>query len=64
MNKMNDPLYYVLKNNRVKYQSNTTSTCGAFALKFLDDMYHGIRSLKRLQDMMIISMVKKISTNK
>ena len=41
MNKMNDPLYYVLKINRVKYQSNTTSTCGAFALKFLDDMYHG-----------------------
>ena len=41
MNKMNDPLYYVLKINSVKYQSNTTSTCGAFALKCLDDMYHG-----------------------
>ena len=41
MNKMNDPLYYVLKINRVKYQSNTTSTCRAFALAFLDNMYHG-----------------------
>ena len=41
MKKMDDPLYYVLKINRVKYQSNTTATCGAFALKFLDDMYHG-----------------------
>ncbi len=41
MKKTDDPLYYVLKINRVKYQSNTTATCGAFALKFLDDMYHG-----------------------
>ena len=41
MKRMDDPLYYVLKINKVKYQSNTTATCGAFALKFLDDMYHG-----------------------
>jgi hypothetical protein len=34
-------IYYVLKINKVKYQSNTTATCGAFDLKFLDDMYHG-----------------------
>ncbi len=41
MKRMDDPLYYGLKINKVKYQSNTKATCGAFALKFLDDMYHG-----------------------
>ena len=39
--KMHDPLYYKLKINRFKRQANDTSTCGAFSIKFLEDMYAG-----------------------
>ena len=41
MRKMADPLYFKFKINRIKYQSNDSSTCGPFALKFIDDMYVG-----------------------
>ena len=41
VNKMQDPLYYKLKINHVKMQSDTSGTCGAFALRFLDDMFDG-----------------------
>ncbi len=34
-------LYFKLKINRTKYQSNDSSTCGPFALKFIADMYDG-----------------------
>ena len=39
--KMDDTLLYKLKINRVKDQSDTSSTCGAWALFFLDRMNHG-----------------------
>ena len=39
--KMDDHLMYKLKINRVKEQSDTSSTCGAWALHFLDRMNHG-----------------------
>ena len=38
---MDDSLYYKLKINRIKLQSDNTSTCGAFALRFIADMYAG-----------------------
>jgi hypothetical protein len=38
---MADPLYFKLKIKRIKYQSNDSSTCGSFALKFIADMYAG-----------------------
>ena len=41
VDKFQDPLYYKLKINMLKYQSDKTSTCGAFALRFIDDMYDG-----------------------
>ncbi len=41
VDKFADPLYYKLKVNQIKYQSDKTSTCGTFALKFIDDMYEG-----------------------
>ena len=41
MRKMADPLYFKLKINRIKLQSNDSSTCGPFALKFIADMYAG-----------------------
>ena len=41
VDKFADPLYYKLKINMLKYQSDKTSTCGAFALRFIDDMYSG-----------------------
>ena len=39
--KMDDTLMYKLKINRVKDQSDTSSTCGAWTLHFLDRMNHG-----------------------
>ena len=39
--KFQDPLYYKLKINMLKYQSDKTSTCGEFALRSIDDMYSG-----------------------
>ena len=39
MHKMADPLYFKFKINRIKFQANDSSTCGAFALRFIDDMY-------------------------
>ncbi len=39
MRKMADPLYFKFKINRIKFQANDTSTCGAFALRFIPDMY-------------------------
>ena len=41
MHKMADPLYFKFKINRIKFQANDSSTCGAFALRFIDDMYAG-----------------------
>ena len=41
MRKMADPLYFKLKINRIKFQANDSSTCGAFALRFIADMYTG-----------------------
>ena len=41
MRKMADPLYFKFKINRIKYQANTTATCGPFALRFIADMYAG-----------------------
>ena len=41
IHKMDDSLYYKLKINRIKLQSDNTSTCGAFALRFIADMYEG-----------------------
>jgi len=41
VDKMDDPVYFKLKVNGIKYQSNDTSTCGAFALRFIDQMYEG-----------------------
>ena len=41
VDKFQDPLYYKLKINMLKYQTDKTSTCGAFALRFIDDMYSG-----------------------
>ena len=38
---MDDSLYYKLKINRIKLQSGNTATCGAFALRFIVDMYEG-----------------------
>ena len=39
MHKMDDSLYFKFKVNRIKYQSNTSATCGPFALRFIADMY-------------------------
>ncbi len=36
---MADPLFFKFKINRIKYQSNDSSTCGPLALKFIADMY-------------------------
>ncbi len=36
VDKFADPLYYKLKLNMLKYQSDKTSACGAFALQFID----------------------------
>jgi hypothetical protein len=41
VDKFADPLSYKLKVNQIKYQSDKTSTCGAFALRFIDQMYEG-----------------------
>ena len=41
MHKMDDSLYFKFKVNRIKYQANTTATCGPFALRFIADMYVG-----------------------
>ena len=41
IHKMDDSLYYKLKINRIKLQSDNTSSCGAFALRFIADMYEG-----------------------
>jgi hypothetical protein len=41
MRKMADPLYFKFKINRIKFQADDSSTCGAFALKFIADMYAG-----------------------
>ena len=41
IHKMDDSLYYKLKINRIKLQSDNTSTCGAFALRFIAGMYEG-----------------------
>ena len=41
VDKLDDPVYYKLKVNQIKYQSNDSSTCGAFALRFIADMYDG-----------------------
>jgi hypothetical protein len=34
-------LCFKFKINRIKYQSNNSSTCGPFALRFIADMYAG-----------------------
>ena len=39
--KMDDPVYFKLKINRIKSQSDKTSTCGAFALRFLEQRMNG-----------------------
>ena len=39
--KMDDHLMYKLKISRVKDQSDSSATCGAWALHFLDRMNHG-----------------------
>ena len=41
MRKMADPLYFKFKINRIKLQADNTATCGAFALRFIADMYAG-----------------------
>ena len=41
LRKMADPLYFKFKINRIKFQADDSSTCGAFALKFIADMYAG-----------------------
>ena len=41
MRKLDDPLYFKFKINRIKYQADNTATCGAFALRFIADMYEG-----------------------
>ena len=41
VDRFNDPLYYKLKVNRLKLQLDTSSNCGAFAIKFLEDRYSG-----------------------
>jgi len=41
MHKMGDSLYFKFKVNRIKYQANTSATCGPFALRFIADMYAG-----------------------
>ena len=41
MRKLADPLYFKFKINRIKYQADNTATCGAFALRFIADMYEG-----------------------
>ena len=38
---MADPLYFQFKIKIINYQSNTTATCGRFALRFIADMYAG-----------------------
>ncbi len=39
MRKMADSLYFKFKVTIVKLRSDDTSTCGAFALRFISDMY-------------------------
>ena len=41
MRKMADPLYFKIKINRIKLQADNTATRGAFALRFIADMYAG-----------------------
>ncbi len=49
---MADPLYFKLKINRIKFQADDTSTCGAFALKFIANMYagHAFKDATRFTD--------------
>ena len=41
MRKIDDPLYFKFKVNRIKLQADNTATCGGFALRFIADMYEG-----------------------
>ena len=41
MHKMADLLYLHFKSNRIKIQADNTATCGAFALRFIADMFEG-----------------------
>ena len=41
MRKIESPLYFKFKINRIKLQADNTATCGAFALRFIADMYAG-----------------------
>ena len=38
MRKIDDPLYFKFKINRIKLQADNSATCGAFALRFIADM--------------------------
>lgn len=41
MQKIDPDIYYKLKINKIREQSNTSNTCGWFAVKFLIDRYKG-----------------------
>lgn len=40
--KMNPEDYFLVKENNLKRQSNTTSTCGFHSIKFIDDRMNGV----------------------